>query len=81
MFSLVAGAQLLGHTMFNLSLKRVSPAIVSLIVFLEVPIAALLAIWWLGQKPLIGTIPGIILLLFGCAIVVSGSWERRIEAN
>ncbi|MEI6041805.1 MAG: DMT family transporter, partial [Actinomycetes bacterium] len=57
--ALILGAQILGHTMFNLSLKRVSPAVVSLIVFFEVPVSALLAYFWLGQKPPAGIIPGI----------------------
>lgn len=68
--ALILGAQLLGHTMFNLSLKRVSPAVVSLITFFEVPVGALLAFWWLGQRPPSGTIPGIIGLLIGCGIFV-----------
>jgi len=68
--ALILGAQMLGHTMFNLSLKRVSPAIVSLIVFFEVPVSAILAFWWLGQHPAAGTIPGIIGLLFGCGFFV-----------
>jgi drug/metabolite transporter (DMT)-like permease len=68
--ALILGAQMLGHTMFNLSLKRVSPAIVSLIVFFEVPVSAILALWWLGQHPQSGTIPGIIGLLFGCGFFV-----------
>jgi drug/metabolite transporter (DMT)-like permease len=68
--ALILGAQLLGHTMFNLSLKRVSPAVVSLITFFEVPVGALLAFWWLGQRPPTGTIPGIIGLLIGCGIFV-----------
>ncbi len=70
LLALIAGAQILGHTMFNLALKRVSPAIVSLIVFFEVPVGAILAYWWLDQFPSAGTIPGLILLLFGCAIFV-----------
>ena len=70
LLGLIAGAQILGHTMFNSALKRVSPAIVSLIVFFEVPVSALLAVWWLGQKPPIGIIPGILLILIGCALVV-----------
>jgi phosphatidylserine synthase len=49
----------------------VSPAIVSLIVFFEVPLSALLALWWLGQKPPIGIIPGIVLILIGCVLVVT----------
>jgi drug/metabolite transporter (DMT)-like permease len=69
--ALIGGAQLLGHTMFNLSLKRVSPAVVSLVVFFEVPVSALLAVWWMGQSPPAGTIPGIIGLLIGCGVFVS----------
>jgi drug/metabolite transporter (DMT)-like permease len=70
LLGLIAGAQILGHTMFNLTLRRVSPAIVSLIVFFEVPVSALLGYWWIGQLPPSGTIPGVILLLLGCAIFV-----------
>jgi drug/metabolite transporter (DMT)-like permease len=70
LIGLIAGAQILGHTMFNSALKRVSPAIVSLIVFFEVPVSSLLAVWWMGQKPPIGIIPGILLILIGCALVV-----------
>jgi drug/metabolite transporter (DMT)-like permease len=70
LLALIAGAQILGHTMFNLALKRVSPAIVSLIVFFEVPVSAILAYWWLDQLPPAGTVPGLVLLLCGCAIFV-----------
>lgn len=70
LLALIAGAQILGHTMFNFALKRVSPAIVSLIVFFEVPVSALLAYWWLDQLPPSGTIPGLLLLLLGCMIFV-----------
>ena len=70
LIALIAGAQILGHTMFNLALKRVSPAIVSLIVFFEVPVSAVLAYWWIGQLPPSGTIPGLFLLLIGCVIFV-----------
>ena len=41
---LIIGAQFLGHTLFNFTLKRVSPAVVSLVVFFEVPVSALLDI-------------------------------------
>jgi drug/metabolite transporter (DMT)-like permease len=67
---LIIGAQFLGHTLFNFTLKRVSPAVVSLVVFFEVPVSALLAFVWLGQQPPAGTIPGIIGLLFGCTLFV-----------
>ena len=71
LLGLILGAQLLGHTMFNSALKRVSPAVVSLIVFFEVPVSAVLAAWWLDQRPPIGVIPGIVLILIGCVLVVT----------
>lgn len=76
LLGLIVGAQLLGHSMFNSTLKRVSPAIVSLIVFFEVPVSAVLALWWLGQAPPLGIIPGIALILGGCILVVSRTREK-----
>jgi drug/metabolite transporter (DMT)-like permease len=71
LLGLILGAQLLGHSMFNSALKRVSPAVVSLIVFFEVPVSAVLAAWWLDQRPPVGIIPGIALILLGCVLVVT----------
>jgi drug/metabolite transporter (DMT)-like permease len=69
--ALIVGAQLLGHTMFNITLKRVSPAIVSMIIFFEVPVAALLAfIFQVGKQPSIWAIPAVAVILFGCILVV-----------
>jgi drug/metabolite transporter (DMT)-like permease len=71
LLGLIGGAQILGHSMFNSVLKRVSPAVVSLIVFFEVPVAALLAkIFNIGNQPSGYIIPGIILILAGCTMVV-----------
>lgn len=70
LLGLIFGAQFLGHTMFNSVLKRVSPAVVSLIVFFEVPVSSILAMWWMDQRPPLGVVPGIALILFGCALVV-----------
>jgi drug/metabolite transporter (DMT)-like permease len=71
LLGLIGGAQILGHSMFNSVLKRVSPAVVSLIVFFEVPVAALLAkIFTIGNQPSGYIIPGIILILAGCTMVV-----------
>jgi drug/metabolite transporter (DMT)-like permease len=70
LLGLIGGAQILGHSMFNAVLKRVSPAIVSLIVFFEVPVSTLLAMWWLGQTPSIALVPGIVVILTGCILVV-----------
>jgi drug/metabolite transporter (DMT)-like permease len=76
---LILGAQILGHTMFNSALKRVSPAVVSLIIFFEVPVSSVLAMWWLNQTPPIGILPGIIFILTGCALVVLRTRTPRIE--
>jgi len=69
--ALIIGAQFLGHTMFNMTLPRVSPVIVSLVVFFEVPVSAIIAFIWLDQIPAPAIIPGIIGLLIGCGIFVS----------
>jgi drug/metabolite transporter (DMT)-like permease len=68
---LILGAQILGHSMFNAALKRVPPEIVSLIVFFEVPVAAIIAhIFSIGNQPPGAIIPGIVLILVGCTVVV-----------
>ena len=76
---LIVGAQILGHTMFNSTLKRVSPAIVSLIIFFEVPVSSVLAAWWLGQRPPLGVLPGIALILTGCVLVVTRTRSAQVE--
>jgi drug/metabolite transporter (DMT)-like permease len=77
LMGLVIGAQFLGHTLMNMSLKRVSPVVVSLIVFFEVPVAAIIAWFWLHQHPSAGTIPGIVGLLIGCTIFVLRNSSRE----
>ena len=77
LLGLILGAQLLGHSMFNSALKRVSPAVVSLIVFFEVPVSAVLAVLWLDQTPPAGIIPGIALILIGCVLVVTRTRGAR----
>src|SRR5487761_2025996 len=76
---LIVGAQILGHTMFNSALKRVSPAIVSLIIFFEVPTSAILAFWWLHQRPALWVFPGIVMIIFGCALVVLRTKPSQVE--
>lgn len=78
LLGLIFGAQFLGHTMFNSVLKRVSPAVVSLIVFFEVPVSSILAFWWMGQRPPLGVIPGIVLILFGCTLVVMRTRPSKV---
>ncbi|MBU3716649.1 MAG: DMT family transporter [Candidatus Nanopelagicaceae bacterium] len=68
LIALIAGAQILGHTILNFTLKSLSPAIASIVVFFEVPVSAILAFWWLNQLPPLGTVPGLILILVGCRV-------------
>ena len=82
LLGLIIGAQLLGHSMFNSALKRVSPEIVSLIVFFEVPVAAIIAqIFSIGNKAPGMIIPGIALILVGCTLVVLRTRPERNEVN
>lgn len=69
---LVAGAQLLGHSMFNYALRRISATTVSTLILLEAPCAAVIAWVWLGQTPRPAALPGLALLLAGVGVVVIG---------
>ena len=82
LLGLIAGAQILGHSMFNSVLKRVSPAVVSLIVFFEVPVAAIIAkIFLIGNQPSGLIIPGVILILVGCTLVVLRTRPSKGPSN
>ena len=67
---LAATAQLLGHSVFNHLLDRVSPMVVSLTILLEIPGASLIAAAWLGQVPGVGAVLGLLLILVGMAVVI-----------
>ena len=64
-------AQLLGHSVFNHLLATISPTIVSMVILLEVPGAALLAAVFLGQAPPVAVYFGLVLILAGLALVVT----------
>ncbi len=70
---LVATAQLLGHSVFNHLLDRVSPMVVSLTILLEIPGAALIAAAWLGQVPDLTAVLGLVLILVGMVAVISST--------
>jgi len=74
--ALTAGAQLLGHSVFNLVLQTTSPTVVSLAILFEMPGAAVIAALWLGQLPPAGVFPAAVLLLVGVAIVVRSEPSR-----
>jgi drug/metabolite transporter (DMT)-like permease len=71
--AVVAGAQLLGHSMFSYALQRAAATTVSVFALLEVPGATLIAWLWLGQRPRAAGLPGLVLLLLGVAVVVVGA--------
>jgi drug/metabolite transporter (DMT)-like permease len=74
--ALTAGPQLLGHSLVNFALHRVSATTVSVLLLLEVPGAALLGWLWLGQVPGARSLPGLVLLMAGVAVVVLGATRR-----
>jgi drug/metabolite transporter (DMT)-like permease len=78
--AIAAGAQLLGHSMFNYALHRTSATTVSVLILLETPGAALIAWAWLGQTPRPAALPGIALLLAGVAVVVIGSARSLVSS-
>ena len=63
-------AQIMGHTIFNHLLATIRPLVVSMIILLEIPGAAVLAAVFLGQDPPAGTYLGLALILAGLAVVV-----------
>ena len=79
--AIVVGAQLLGHSMFNYALHRVSATTISVLLLLEVPGAALLAWVWLGQEPRAAALPGLALILAGVVVVILGSAARTTRAT
>ena len=63
-------AQLLGHSVMNHLLAVMSPGVISLMLLLEVPGAALLAGIFLDQTPPAGVYVGLALILAGLVLVV-----------
>jgi drug/metabolite transporter (DMT)-like permease len=70
-------AQLVGHTAFNHLLATMSPLLVSMIILLEIPGAALLAALFLHETLPAGTYAGLGLILVGLAVVVLGQKPGR----
>jgi drug/metabolite transporter (DMT)-like permease len=70
-------AQLIGHTAFNHLLATMSPLLVSMIILLEIPGAALLAALFLDEVLPAGTYAGLALILVGLAVVVLGQKPGR----
>jgi drug/metabolite transporter (DMT)-like permease len=79
--AVTVSAQILGHSVFNHLLAVMSPTLVSMLLLLEVPGAALLAAVFLGQAPPIAVYAGVGLICAGLVLVVrarAGSGPRRL---
>nr|WP_282099509.1 DMT family transporter [Arthrobacter sp. E3] len=63
-------SQLFGHTIFNFLLATISPLVVSMMILVEIPGAALLAGIFLHQSLPSGTYIGLALILAGLAVVI-----------
>ncbi|MER2133687.1 MAG: DMT family transporter [Arthrobacter sp.] len=70
-------AQLLGHTVFNHLLAVISPLVVSMIILLEIPGAAILAAVFLGEELPGGTYVGLAVILGGLAVVLLGQARKK----
>jgi drug/metabolite transporter (DMT)-like permease len=70
LIAITAGAQLIGHSLFNTVLRTTSPTVVSLTLLLEIPGAALIAAVFLGQRPSVLALPAAALLVTGLALVI-----------
>ena len=68
--AVTVAAQLLGHTIFNYLLATISPLVVSMMILVEIPGAALLAGFFLKQTLPPGTYVGLVLILAGLAVVI-----------
>ncbi len=70
-------AQIMGHSVFNHLLAVMSPLVISMIILLEIPGAAVLAAVFLGEQLPGGTYAGLLLILVGLVVVVRGQARTR----
>jgi len=66
-------AQILGHSVFNLVLRTVSPTIVSVALLFEIVGAAVLAAVFLGQNPPAAAVPAAAVIALGTLLVIRSS--------
>jgi drug/metabolite transporter (DMT)-like permease len=71
-FLLTLLAQILGHTLFNITLRSLSATVVSMGILFEMPGSTIIAAIAIGQLPPWQTIPAMVLLMVGMFYVVTG---------
>jgi drug/metabolite transporter (DMT)-like permease len=76
---LVAGAQLLGHTLINLVLRTISATAVSVAILFEVVGASVLAALWFDETPPAAAAPAAALILAGVVVVIRAGRRRPPE--
>ena len=74
-------AQLLGHSLMNALVATTSPTVLALVLLLEVPGAALIALVGLGQHPPLTAVPGLVLLLAGLLAVTRSRGRAAVEVT
>lgn len=62
--------QLLGHTLINRVVPRLSATVTSTAILFEMPGSTVIAAWWLGQRPPTALWPSLLLVLVGLALVL-----------
>ncbi|WP_336854143.1 DMT family transporter [Sinomonas albida] len=77
--AITVAAQLIGHTAFNHLVATLSPLVVSMIILLEIPGAAILAAVFLHEVLPGGIYGGLAAILAGLAVVVLGQRRSRRE--
>ncbi|MDJ0312054.1 DMT family transporter [Arthrobacter sp. H35-D1] len=77
--AVTVASQLFGHTIFNYLLATISPLVVSMMILVEIPGAALLAGVFLGQSLPAGIYAGLGLILAGLAVVIVRQGRSGIQ--
>ncbi|MGB8649130.1 MAG: DMT family transporter [Mycobacteriales bacterium] len=79
--ALTAGAQLLGHSLFNVVLRTTGPTVVSLSILFEIPGAAVIAALFVkGQHVPLLAVPSAALLVAGLAVVIRSTGHETAPA-
>jgi len=66
-------AQILGHTLINIALRKTSATVTSFAILFELPGSIIFAAFLLGQVPPLALVPALVLLFAGLMVVISGS--------
>jgi drug/metabolite transporter (DMT)-like permease len=82
LLAITAGAQLIGHSLFNVVLRTTSPTVVSLSILFEIPGAAVIAALFVsGQHVPWLAIPSAALLVTGLAVVIRASSRPSVPVE